>query len=321
MLDSRIDIKKEALINEYKGNLFEYLVGQLLAQHYHQEEQFHQNLLPEFKKRLENYESELRALDPALIKFLMKAAITTKNKIAEVIRLKPQQIFVTGKTTHEGECDLFLVDEFNQSLSISLKLAKTKSYVNTKSGGAKSFIETYFPTSDSPEIQKKLNELIDSAWTNMGQKLYEEEGLGAFDQFKTWRENLLTELPGELTGKNKESMLTYYDEVIAAFENEIKKLASNKTQFENSLKTIIGFSETIGLQVITEHENETITKVRTISALDITKGLSDYEFSRSSEAKSSFAINFPHLILQIRMKPMNKFTAGSMKVNCSVKYL
>lgn len=322
MLNSRTDIKKEALINEYKGNLFEFLVGQFIAQHFKQEEQFHKDLLPEFKKRLESYEAELRSLDPKLIKFLMKAALETKNKIIEQIRITPKQVFVTGKTTHEGECDLFLVDEFNQNFSISLKLAKAKSYVNTKSGGAKSFIETYFPHNQAHAVQVKLNELMDSAFLNMGQKLYDEEGLGHFDQFKTWRENNLTELPGELIGKNKESMLSYYDEVIGALEAEIKKLAvADKAVFENNLPEILGFSPSIGMQVITEHENEQITKIRTITALDLKQSLSDFNFSRSSEAKSSFAINFPHLILQIRMKPMNKFTAGSMKVNCSVKYL
>lgn len=319
MLNSK---QKEALLNEYKGNLFEYLVGQFIAQQFHKEEQFHRDLLPEFKKRLEQYENELRELDPSLIKFLIKSAQTTSSKIVEDLRIKPQQIFVTGKTTHEGECDLFMVDEFNQNLSVSLKLAKAKSYVNTKSGGTKSFIETYFAHDQAKQIQQKLNELIDSAFINFGQKLYDEEGLGNFDQFVKWREQNLTELPGELIGKNKENLLLYYDQVIAAFETELTKMAKEQRQFfEDQLPALLGFAGNIGLQVIAEYEDDHITKVRIINAFDAKNSIKDYHFSRSSEAKSSFSINFPEFILQIRMKPMNKFTAGSMKVNCSVKYL
>ena len=133
----------------------------------------------------------------------------------------------------------------------------------------------------------------------------------------------MTELPGELTGKNKEYMLTYYEEIINQLEREIKFIEkSDKELFEKSLASILGFSPSIGYQVITEYDKEEVTQVRVTPALELKKELSDYQFvTRSIEAKSSFSIHFHKFILQIRMKPMNKFTAGSMKVNCSVKYL
>ena len=35
---------------------------------------------------------------------------------------------------------------------------------------------------------------------------------------------------------------------------------------------------------------------------------------------TSFIIELDHVYLQIRVKPMNSFTAPSMKVNCSIKF-
>lgn len=54
------------------------------------------------------------------------------------------------------------------------------------------------------------------------------------------------------------------------------------------------------------------------------ESLQSFDFKRLrigdlKEGISSFEIYFPKQVLQIRVKPMNKFTTPGLKVNCSVK--
>jgi len=59
--------QKEALINEFKGNLFEYLVGHSLACLAQVESRFIQSFGGELRSRLSEYESWLRVHDQELI--------------------------------------------------------------------------------------------------------------------------------------------------------------------------------------------------------------------------------------------------------------
>ena len=56
-------------------------------------------------------------------------------------------------------------------------------------------------------------------------------------------------------------------------------------------------------------------------ANDIMLEVKNCEFGSYRDGLANFEIKLPKRLLQVRIKPMNKFTAPSFKVNCSVKKL
>ena len=76
---------REALINELKGNLFEYIVGHHLSRLLRIEEQFIGNFDLGLKRRFFQYESKLRELDPDLLRELPNMAQIVASKIVDEI--------------------------------------------------------------------------------------------------------------------------------------------------------------------------------------------------------------------------------------------
>ena len=75
----------DALLNEYKGNIFEYLTCQFVARYYGVEKVFLENLTEDMLSILEQQESYLRNYFPYLLKELPKLADLTAKEIKKYL--------------------------------------------------------------------------------------------------------------------------------------------------------------------------------------------------------------------------------------------
>lgn len=213
-IDQNNQLQIESLLNECKGNLFEFLVAQSLSRRFKKEDVFLLNLPRDFRGRLQFYEETIRQFDSELLKNLPLFAENAAAKIEAhpIFKTKSQFSFtVIGKmvATNDNELwnetDIVAIEEKENFETkkhfISLKLTKDHSYTNTKSAGIKSFIEKYFALfgSTSSAFQKKLNEEVDESFNMMGHKLYsmiDQDFKGSFDtrwssEHTEFRENSL----------------------------------------------------------------------------------------------------------------------------------
>lgn len=331
--DNLNKLQKEALINEYKGNLFEYLVANMTARNLGLESSFLQSFGGEEKQRLQTYESWLRENDRPCLMALPALAQQTAARLCQHLEKDDrsfQNVLVIGKkwgAQNRGswdEADLLLVDTSRQVQGVSLKLCKGHAYVNTKSGGARSFIEKYFrPFENAAHLQKQINQQLDQSFVQMGQELYQRAQLGDFPgRFDhSWIEAGLSELPGELPEEYRLVVQASYAEVISQIHQAMIGLQENdKNLFTQCLHSLLGFGNAQIWQLMCFYRG-------------------DYEFSHcefESDVDSffrddqvlihelkpelgSFEIEIGDIILQIRVKPMNKFTASAHKINCSLK--
>lgn len=327
-IDSSNHLQNEALLNEYKGNIFEFLVANQLSRLLNKESNFLFNLNHEFKVRLSMYEEFLRLNYPEILMKLFEMAKKTAEEIfnlPDIQLIKDKlEIHLIGKSvaTNDnslwGETDLVLLGP-KENLKLSLKLSKDHSYTNTKSAGIKSFVSKYFSSFENAEkLQLELNHEVDFQFQKMGQALYQQEGLvfhGQFDQ--EWR-NSYTELPGELNSEHRAVVFANYSAINFKLYQIIKGFyAIDKTKFLECLFPLMGLSQQDIIQVTTYHRDHILDEVKIFSwdnKQTINLILADYK-----ENSHSFDVLINQIILQIRIKPMNKFTTASYKVNCSIK--
>ena len=91
IIDYSNQIQKEAILNECKGNLFEFLVAQGLASRSCVEDHFLLNLPLEFKTKLGSYEELMRTHEPKLLVKLPNLAALTAQSIWEGVGLDQYQ--------------------------------------------------------------------------------------------------------------------------------------------------------------------------------------------------------------------------------------
>ncbi len=330
-------VQKEALLNEFKGNLFEYLVASLLARHYKIEGTFISSFGGEIRKQLGEYEQWIRKNEPTL---LSQLPILAKSLCDELISELPKQvdnILVVGKSaggSHDerfNEADILILENKNV-IPISIKLCKDHSFVNTKSGGARSFLTKYFSqfeTSASEQIA--INESIDQNFLQMGHALYELAGLefqGRFDD--RWTNEGYPELPGQLNKEmNKKVVATYYCAISNLYSAMKRLWVSDKNTFLKSLYPLIGLGNQEMIQATCFHvatnKNGKLVKYNlarnhVLCGSELISSDLSYSFVDLKENISSFEIKFPKFVLQIRIKPMNRFTQAAFKDNSSVKW-
>ncbi|OFZ26796.1 MAG: hypothetical protein A2381_06555 [Bdellovibrionales bacterium RIFOXYB1_FULL_37_110] len=326
-------LRQDALINECKGNLFEYLVGLRLSQLAHIEQDFHQNLDSRLKKQLKEYESMLRKIGPDILGKLMEFSKQTTQQIFPRIKENIVGVSIVGKMENLRikeefkEADL-LVATHSGIIPISLKLSKSGAFVNTKSAGAKSFIEKYFSYfQDAGFYQKELNQLIERNYYHMGQTLYQMIGLdfkGEFDE--SWLEEGYSELPGQLPLEMKKIVQKNYQQTISHIYAILEKMSHEREPFARSLLNLIGLGHPDMLQVICFNKkinNGESYELESIYIGDCAEKMQEvghFEMMPFNPQISSLEIRFPGFQLQIRIKPMNKFTTPSYKINCSVHY-
>jgi hypothetical protein len=332
--------QKEALINEYKGNLFEYLVAHLSARDLGIEERFLSDFGGTAKKRLSEYESWIRQNDRDLIQALPQLARPVADFIVKKFKDEPlKALLVVGKSAAGlsaqekslKEADLLALiqsEEVSAQRGISLKLCKSNAFVNTKSGGLKSFFQTYFSNCPgSKEAQEELLLEVDRCFWQMGQELYEMEGLGDFSGHfdERWRDANLPELPGEMAEDKREIIQGNYQKLVKLLHAGFLNFQhSDLPAFNHSLEALMGFGDKDLIQLSCFYQSNSKGRYR----FDHLQEHSDIRevlkacppvIKPLKSGLSSFEVSVGKWALQIRVKPMNKFTQASYKVNCSVK--
>jgi len=332
--------QKEALINELKGNLFEYLVGRRIAAQIDREHQYITSLPSSFESQLKDYERWLLRNDRELVGRLPLLADSTFHSLKESIsNLKYDDVFLVGKISggsHNNvwhEADLLLRhSRGGEEYPISLKLCKANSFVNTKSAGIFSFVEKYFTSfSDHHRDQEELSSLARQSFWQMGHKLHSLAGLEFSGKFGLdWEEAGYDHLPGHLNEEMHQVLIDYYHQVISLIYQQLKRYwQSDRELFIRSILPLMGMGQKNMIQAYCFHGDEIkngITKrylQKSIMVIDydsVTESLTKVEFGELRSGLSSFEIDLLGATLQIRVKPMNRFTTPGLKINCSLKH-
>lgn len=317
--------KKEALFNEVKGSLFEYLVGKEIAVNSKDELTFQKSIDENYLRVLAQQDRMVRQFYPEMLPFLLDVSKKTVKKISDHFKSVPTSPKLTGKFTQNDslqdlhETDL-MVSINGEPTPLSLKLNKKNSFVNTKSGGIKSFFTTYFPYL-TLEHQAKFNQLVDLEFERMSQDLHAFHEIEYPGNFSTWVKLGLSELPGEL-GKEEREILKGYYARIAKDMHRILTLAidENKKAFTDSLLPLMGFGSKEMIQVICFHDFMNLDEI-TVDIHDQSEleKLLDFVKIVPFHQTASTEIELKNWDLQIRVKPMNKFTTTAIKINCSVR--
>ena len=328
--NSNLKSKHEAFLNEYKGNIFEFIVAKKLAQYFKIEARFISSLSEEYLNELSLYENRLRELDRNLFKLIAQIGENVSKEIIKFYSITSlKEIQLIGKKDGlsrdqkwcEGDILLFLPQK---TLPLSLKLYKKNSFVNTKSGGIKSFLSKYFSLFEfSEKAQLRLTKNSEIEFMGMGQKLYDIAGLGSFSGFdQTWFAEGYSDRPGELPEEMKAILYIYYHKLITFIYEEFNKyFKEDPSAFKKSLIPLVGFSDQKIEQVICSH-NGAYQKIETnfYQMNDIDNSFKNLKLLAFKDKIASFEISTDKSIIQIRIKPMNKFTVAGVKINCSVKY-
>ncbi len=317
--------KKEALFNEVKGSLFEYLVAKEIAIKGEAELPFQQSLDKNYLTVLSQQDRMVRQFYPEMLTFLNDASkLTAKNLIA-YLKETPTAPRVVGKFSNSTlseelfEADMVL-NLKESSLPVSLKLNKKNAFVNTKSGGIKSFFTMYFPFLPST-IQKNFNQFVDMEFNRMAFELHALHDMEYPGHFNEWVKRGFSELPGELDSDSRAILKAYYariaHEMHTIFTEAFKHFP---VEFKTALPVLMGFGKKEILQVICFHDfpgpETSIIDIHSFS--EVLSQLGETKIKPFTTI-SSVEFEIGNWALQVRVKPMNKFTTTAVKINCSVK--
>ena len=342
--------QKEALLNELKGNIFEFLLASLLSRHFGHEAEFIKNFTSLDKGKVHEdfnrYQSYLLEHDRELYLQLPQLA-----KMAMDFLLKETDFFVNFTPAHthllgkwassfnEGnalkESDLVFVDQEGNSKGLSLKLCKAQAFVNTKSGGIRSFISKYFSDYlEASELQDELNEYLDQSFAQMRDACYQWADLSpvldSFEQSKThfdpsWQEAGHPVLPGELSDEAKSILHEHYQRMIRKIYDALEIFWNkDKDLFSKSLLPILGLGSPEISQLTCFHKSNKdnrylLDHFEYFNQDQFSASLKDIHWPKLKEGVASFEMNLGPKHLQIRVKPMNTFIVSGLKINCSVK--
>lgn len=323
---SQDQIQKEALFNEVKGSIFEFLVAKRLAQQSGHEIDFLHSLDQNYLNVLSQQDRMIRQFYPDLQMFLKEASEKTSSALIEYLQEIPSHPRLRGKFAQspQGE-ELFeadlVVDTSRGSKPISLKLNKKHSFVNTKSGGIKSFFEVYFPFL-SRKNQSEFNQFVDQEFFRMGLELHSLNDWEFHGDFSFWVSAGKSELPGELNPDERQILKEFYSRVSKKMHEILKEaLEIYPDKFVHSLSALMGFSSPDILQIICYHDFKSKGEEDIVihSYDDVAKNFSTVQLLTHKET-SSVELELGKVMLQIRVKPMNKFTTTAIKINCAVKF-
>lgn len=314
------DLQNENLINEFKGNLFEFQVAQIIAREHRLEQDFVDGLAPSFLSQLKSYQTYLLKQRPLLLRQLERNSYLVleelkKNQLPKEI----EQVQLVGKllSSKQTEADI-IIQSLSGQVNLSLKYTKKNAWLNTKSGGIKSFYK-YLKSSSLKEKQSRLSQITEIEFEKFIRKLHENHEINYSGDLSQWRELGLTELPGRLTGIDREDLFHYYsancDQIYADFKELFE---SDSNAFRDSLWALLGFQDSRVVQVICFTDcDEASIKVFNKSDLDG----NDLICLKRTDSSSSFEVISKSFRLQIRVKPMNRFTVAGLKINCSARHL
>ena len=320
--------RSQAYLNEYKGNLFEYLVAHELAQKFQLQSQFTESLGENQWNLLTHYEREMRKLDPTLAQTLPLLAQQTAQRYEEILapncsithielRGKPMAL---GGQARQDEADISITIDGSPQ-SISLKLGKAGSFINTKSAGIKSFISEYFASFNPEWEQQELNRCLEDSHQQMGEELYQQRQLhfhGEWDE--RWTQLGLSELPGELPQDLRPIVHAHYQRVMAKLHSILWHFYErNPENFKRDLLPLLGFTQEL-TQIKVYHRDHCLHSISILNRDSLYQHLDSIQWRSPSKAHGLFHIEFSQHCFQLRLKPMNVFTVPALKVNCSVKW-
>lgn len=315
--------KKEALFNEVKGSLFEFLVGKNIALKTIGELNYIDSIDKNYLTVLSQQDRMVRQFYPEMLPFLQDVSKISAEKLFNFIGEDVSSINLKGKLSNgleiHDETDL-LISTKEKSHKVSLKLNKQGAFVNTKSGGIKSFFSTYFPFLDK-NIQMKFNEFVDVEFNRMALELHHQHDLDFNGNFDGWIAENLSELPGELDQDDRQILKAYYSRISKEMHSIITTAyLESQSDFSQALLPLIGFSSPEIIQLICFHDFKSNGKpeVEIHAANEMYPKLSNLKI-REHQNTASVEIFFGESDLQIRVKPMNKFTTTAIKINCSVR--
>lgn len=327
-------VQKEAILNECKGNLFEFLVTQKLSVKSGIESFFLTSLPDDFKIQMTKYEQLIRESEPQLLVSLPHLAQSTGDFIWENFELDKIKFFswnVVGKIFSSNDSGVWneadVVGSFFSELEerrmvFSLKLTRDNSYTNTKSAGAKSFLSKYF-TSYGNEVfmlQEQFNKLVDESFIKMAHKLYEINDItfnGKFDEL--WFRHF-SELPGELPDPMRLIVYENYHSLACRLHNYLERLFKiDKSLFLDSLKPLCGFGSEDINQVNCFHKDYKLKKISFYNSKNLFLSDNNIKILPIKNGASSIEVLVNDFSLQIRIKPMNKFTSPAYKINCAIR--
>jgi hypothetical protein len=318
-------VNKEALFNEVKGSLFEYLVGAELSRIFGEELSFQKSIDQNYLSVLSQQDRMVRQFYPEMLGFLANASRECAKALAKSLKDSPTHVRLTGKFSNSQmhqefhEADLVLMSAKGE-VPVSLKLNKKNAFVNTKSGGIKSFFSTYFPSSEK-DLQDSFNNFVDREYHRMAIDLHEFRGLEYAHNWNGWCARGFPELPGQLESTERAIVKAYYARIAREMHRIFSELYRNSLHdFKLALPHLMGFGKKDMLQVIFFHD----------FPLNQSPLIEIYQFTDLEEVipqllilpfgeTASVDFSFGNWALQVRVKPMNKFTTTALKVNCSVK--
>lgn len=318
-------VKKEALFNEVKGSLFEYLVASSLAKDSGEELAFQKSLDANYLTVLSQQDRLVRQYYPEMQTFLRDCADVTVVALKSHLASDLTKVQLTGKLSNSplartwAEAD-FIVESNGESHPVSLKLNKKNSFVNTKSGGVKSFFTTYFPFAPK-SLQEEFNQKVDFEFEAMANELHALMDLPFEGDFKNWVKAGYSELPGEIGADGRKILKAYYARLAGEMNRIFEKIMGKRDHFKDSLAQLMGFGNREIIQLVCFHDFKGSGSPRSEVHLydDLEKRLEGLKLVPFSET-ASVEWELGDWKLQIRIKPMNKFTTTAIKVNCSVKF-
>ena len=112
-IDQNLTLRQKALINEYKGALFEFSVASELSKFYRVENKFYRGLPVYILQRLKVYEKELSSLDSCLVNSIISIArevapICAHNEKFKNLAIDNIILTAKEKNTSFGEGDISL---------------------------------------------------------------------------------------------------------------------------------------------------------------------------------------------------------------------
>jgi len=332
-LTSASSAQIQALTNEYKGHLFEYLVAQLLARRYGVEKDFLNHFGGEIKQRLVHYESWLRQVKPDIIQKLSQSATKLVGSEVLINLLAPyaiNKVIVMGKSAQAAqfksfeEADILLVDEKGRLIPLSLKLTHHGSALHTKSAGMKSFFVQYFSAfTESESLQQSFNDRCYEAYTAMSLDLLSMAGLEETSDVlrfsAIWKNAQLSELPGGLPEEMKARLhLCYFEMARALKQGLVILLESDSTLFEQSLLPLFGLGLPHMIQLTCFENNKGSVVIDFLTSAQCLKAMQNQlTLEPHALGQSSIYLRLDGLRLGLRIKPMNRFTQPGFKINCS----
>ncbi len=330
--DSTTPIQRDALFNEFKGHLFEFHICSEISLKFSVYDQFLKSLSNDQVKQLREYEDFLFKNAPGLLKNIPQMAKPLIDSIShELISTNNEivQVYWTGKHGAKslnqdwGETDIAIDVKSNHLIDrkfFSIKLSKINSFTNTKSAGAMSFFSKYFHHfKESGIVQEQLNALINSSFYTMKSQMLELAGFE--DENAHFPQEFIKvygELPGGLPKEFKEVLYEHYSRIMDNIEENLEKfLKQDNKLFYDSILPLLGFTAKNVVQYQVFHDEHFF---KSIERLSCPINYLDIKIRKRNSNQHFLEILIESYVLQVRIKPMNKFTTEAYKINCSIKH-